>query len=177
MVTGNNDVHNSVIFHKVAHSSILCFHIAGSVEAGWHNGMWPSLSADMGGMVLQISKYFHSRFFWMTYATLPKLNVMVKRLPNESVYAYLWVSVHKIFHLCMNVITHPYTLHEHLKYPKHSPTKLFGSLLTISYGCVHIGKAFRKTLFLTSWNEKKSQVKKHSNTYLHLCLVIHTWMA
>ena len=42
-------------------------------------------------------------------------------MTNTYVYPYF---VHK---QSSNAFTHPYTTHKHLEYPKHQPTKLFGS--------------------------------------------------
>ena len=56
-------------------------------------------------------------------ATLRKLHVMVKRLINESAYAYFWGFVHKLFHRLMYKCNYvPTNCTQTPKYPKHSHT-------------------------------------------------------
>ena len=95
---------------------------------------------------------------------------MVKWLPSESVNGYfkffLWIKPCTFW--CTNAFANQYTTHKYIKYPKHSPMKLFGSLLIITYrrlpNCQD-GKAFRKNS-IDSQNVKRLIViretsKKH----------------
>ena len=60
---------------------------------------------------------------------------------------------------CTNAFTNQDTTHKHVKYPEHSPMNLFGSLLTITYGCLSSWQAFRKTFNGTYGNSMKTDLK------------------
>ena len=62
----------------------------------------------------------------------------IANVSNESVNAYFWNFMNKIFHILMyNLCIHKPIYHTQTpKYPEHSPMNLFDSLLTITYGCL-----------------------------------------
>ena len=71
-------------------------------------------------------------------SNMPKLYVMVKWLPKESVSAYFWIF---IFHILMYKCNHKSIYHMQIpKKSEHSPMNLFGSLLTITYRVCQIVK-------------------------------------
>ena len=84
-------------------------------------------------------------------ATLAQLYVMVGRLSNGFVDAYFWVFMHKICYQFMHKCTHPYPPLKHLKYPEHWHTAIFGSLVTITYGCVTVAINFLRNSKLGVW--------------------------
>ena len=55
--------------------------------------------------------------------------------------------MNEIFHLLMYKCIHNYIMHKCLKHPEHSPTRLLGSLLTITYS--HLSNHLEKTLMST----------------------------
>ena len=82
--------------------------------------------------------------------------------------------VHKIFQLlmckwCVISFTHPHTTHKHLKYQKHSPTKLFDNLLTTTH-CT-LAKHLDKSLM---FYDKVSSFKWEKFMYIFLKSMMST---
>ena len=92
-----------------------------------------------------------SSFFYVTFAKLPTCQSCLWWLNdfqvNLKMYSFEFVWMESSTYWCTNAFTNEYIM---LKYLKHSPTRLLGSLLTIIYWYFpnyQIGKAFRKKLY------------------------------
>ena len=70
-----------------------------------------------------------------------------------------------------NAFTNQYTTYKCLKYPEHSPTNLFNSLLTITYRQLQNGKEFRKTCVVFFEQPKNSEFLKANWIYANLIFV------
>ena len=78
----------------------------------------------------------HSSFFLndvCQIATLPKLSWLKDCWMNLQIPIFEFLSVKSPAYWCTNTFTNKHIMHKCLKHPEHSPTRLLGSLLTITY--------------------------------------------